>query len=98
MMKAESYAVVPAQVNTNQLGRLIGRSPAYIRNSLSSKGHFWQVVPVKTPSGSLLWNLDEFRKYFVADISGSMGRKQLVLYSPTDENVEIWRRPDGQSK
>lgn len=68
-MKVESYAVVPVQVNTNQLGRLIGRSPAYIRNSLSSKGHFWQVVPVKTPSGSLLWNLDAFRKYFVADLS-----------------------------
>ncbi len=74
-MKEDVQFLVSPQVSTNQLGRLIGRSPAYIRNSLSSKGHFWDVVPVKTPSGSLLWNLDAFKKYFVADVSGNVGLK-----------------------
>jgi predicted transcriptional regulator len=67
-MRDNNQIAVPPQINTRQLARLIGRSPGYIRNSLCAKGHFWNVVPVRTPSGSLLWNLEVFKPYFVAKI------------------------------
>ena len=47
------------KINTKQLAAMFLVEPNSVRTALSAKGHFWGLVPAKTPNGRLLWDLAE---------------------------------------
>lgn len=48
-------------IPTSVAARMLGVKPPTLRHGLCTQGHYLGLVPVKLPSGRLLWNVPAIR-------------------------------------
>jgi len=59
MNTATEITTGTGKINTKQLAALFMVEATSIRTTLSTKGHFWGLVPEKAPNGRLIWDLEK---------------------------------------